>query len=79
VTLEVVSPLGAAGEGDDVSYGIAYRVAGLTAWREGLLAEEVDVSEVRRGNKLGTLVATVRSHTEGVPTLLIEAPPRESA
>jgi len=30
-----------------------------------------EVSEVRVGNKPGTLVCTVRSGTHGVPTLLI--------
>ncbi|MEW6269338.1 MAG: VOC family protein [Thermodesulfobacteriota bacterium] len=75
VTLEVVSPLGARGEGDDALHGIAYRVAGIAAWRERLLADGFDVSEVRAGNKPGTRVATVRSRTEGVPTLLIEAAP----
>ncbi|HEY8515611.1 MAG TPA: VOC family protein [Candidatus Binatia bacterium] len=75
VTLEVVSPLGARADGDDTLHGIAYRVAGLDAWRERLLADGFDVSEVRDGNKPGTRVATVRSQTAGVPTLLIEALP----
>jgi len=81
VTLELVSALGTptsergAAAGDDVLNGVAYRVAGIDAWRERLLAAGLDVSEVRGGNKPGTRVATVRSGTEGVPTLLIEAAP----
>jgi catechol 2,3-dioxygenase-like lactoylglutathione lyase family enzyme len=76
VTLELVSALGARGgpeSRDDVLNGIAYRVAGIDACRARLLAAGLDVSEVRTGNKPGTRVATVRSGTEGVPTLLIEA------
>jgi len=73
VTLEFVSPIGARGDGDDLLNGIAYRVTDVSAVRERLLAAGLDVSEVRQGNKQGTRVATVRSETEGVPTLLIEA------
>jgi len=76
VTLELVSPIGAGGAsvaGDDLLNGIAYRVVDVAAVRERLLAAGLDVSEVRTGNKQGTRVATVRSETEGVPTLLIEA------
>ena len=73
VTLEFVSPIGAAGQGDDVLDGIAYRVADLASVRARLTAAGLDVSELRTGNKPGTRVATVRSGTEGVPTLLIEA------
>lgn len=73
VTLEYVSPIGSAGTGDDQLNGVAYRVADVARVRERLLAAGLDVSEVRTGNKQGTLVATVRDQTEGVPTLLIEA------
>jgi catechol 2,3-dioxygenase-like lactoylglutathione lyase family enzyme len=73
VTLEYVSVLGGTSDGgDDLLDGIAYRVADLAALRERLLAAGLDVSELRTGNKQGTRVATVRSGTEGVPTLLIE-------
>lgn len=75
VTLEYVSALGAKGDGDDVLDGVAYRVADLASVRARLLAAGLDVSELRTGNKQGTRVATVRSGTEGVPTLLIEALP----
>ncbi|MBY0280285.1 VOC family protein [Candidatus Binatia bacterium] len=81
VTLEFVSALAGTGArgGDDVLDGIAYRVADLGAMRARLATAGLDVSEPRTGNKQGTRVATVRSGTEGVPTLLIEAdaPPAE--
>jgi catechol 2,3-dioxygenase-like lactoylglutathione lyase family enzyme len=76
VTLELVSLLGAApASGDDRQNGIAYRVTDVARVRERLLAAGLNVSEVRNGNKPGTLVATVRDQTEGVPTLLIQAAP----
>jgi hypothetical protein len=37
------------------------------------VAATVELSDVRRGRRPGTLVFTVRSHTAGVATLLIGA------
>lgn len=75
VTLEFVSPLapsaGDAAEPDRL-WGVAYRVPDLAAWRARLCAAGVDVSPIRDGHRPGTRVATVRSHTGGVPTLLLE-------
>jgi catechol 2,3-dioxygenase-like lactoylglutathione lyase family enzyme len=62
--------------GPDGFYGVSFRVPDLEAARARLLAGGVDVSAARPGNKAGTTVATVRSHTAGVPTLLIQHPPR---
>jgi catechol 2,3-dioxygenase-like lactoylglutathione lyase family enzyme len=75
MTLEFVSSLPPPPDqsGPDRFYGIAYDVADLTACRARLLTAGLDVSEIRPGNKRGTRVATVRSGTAGVPTLLIEA------
>ena len=77
VTLEFVS---AIGEGDaqagDALDGIAYRTRDAEGCRARLAAAGFDVSEVRPGNKAGTRVATVRSGTGGVPTLIIEHPER---
>ena len=56
----------------DALHGVSYRVADLPLVRERLLAGGVDVSEVRTGMRPGTIVATVRSHTAGVPTLLLQ-------
>jgi hypothetical protein len=36
----------------------------------------VEISDIRDGRKPGTRVCTAKSHTLGVPTLLIEHPPR---
>ena len=58
--------------GPDVLHGVSYRVADLAAHRERLLAAGVDVSPIRVGMRPGTSVATVRSATAGVPTLLLQ-------
>ncbi len=78
VTLEFTGPIPApaGASGPDGFYGIAYRVRDLEACRARLLRARVDVSGVRPGQKAGTTVASVRSGTAGVPTLLIEDPSR---
>ena len=73
MTLEFVSALGAADpSGRDAVDGVAYQVRDLARCRARLVAAGLDVSELRDGFKRGTRVATVRSGTLGVPTLLIE-------
>ncbi len=74
ITLEFVSSLMPPGEpaGPDCFYGVAYKVGDLDAWRAHLTDAGLDVSSTHRGQKQGTRVATVRSGTAGVPTLLIE-------
>lgn len=75
VTLEFVSAIGAADPlGRDVLSGLAYAVRDLSACRARLLGAGLDVSALRDGHKPGTRVATVRSGTAGIPTLLIEHP-----
>jgi catechol 2,3-dioxygenase-like lactoylglutathione lyase family enzyme len=81
VTLEYASPdpPPAERDGADRLHGLSYRVAHLTEHRERLLAAGMDVSPIRPGMRPGTQVASVRSRTAGVPTLLLEvlepAPP----
>jgi catechol 2,3-dioxygenase-like lactoylglutathione lyase family enzyme len=74
LTLEFATPLPVPSEpaGPDRLHGVSYRVPDLEARRAALVAGGLDVSEIRPGNKPGTRVATVRSGTEGVPTLLLE-------
>jgi catechol 2,3-dioxygenase-like lactoylglutathione lyase family enzyme len=57
--------------------GICWRVADIDATHARLVAEGVDVSEVRTGRKPGTRVMTVRSGTCGVPTLLVQPSARK--
>jgi len=74
ITLEYATPHPAAAEprARDRFYGLSYRVRDLARHRERLLAGGVDVSEVRVGLRPGSSVATVRSGTAGVPTLLLQ-------
>ncbi|MFM7144575.1 MAG: VOC family protein [Alphaproteobacteria bacterium] len=76
VTLEFVAPIDSSGGGPDAIDGIAWQVQDLDACRARLVAEGLDVSEVRPGFKPGTRVATLRSGTGGLPTLLIQPSPR---
>jgi len=82
VTVEVTAPLDeTASSGDsakpDELWGLCYRMPDARSARARLDAAGVDVSEVRAGRKPGTSVFTVRSKTCGVPTLMLEAPPRD--
>jgi catechol 2,3-dioxygenase-like lactoylglutathione lyase family enzyme len=74
LTFEFACSLPAADDADgpDRFYGVSYRVPDLAARRDALLAAGFDVSEIRPGNKTGTRVASVRSDTAGVPTLILE-------
>jgi catechol 2,3-dioxygenase-like lactoylglutathione lyase family enzyme len=59
--------------------GLCWRVADLDATRARLAEAGVDISEVRTGRKPGTRVATVRTGTCGIPTLLVERTARAVA
>ena len=52
--------------------GICWRVADIDATHARLVADGLDVSEIRTGRKPGTRVMTVRKGTCGVPTLLVQ-------
>jgi catechol 2,3-dioxygenase-like lactoylglutathione lyase family enzyme len=60
--------------GLDSVWGLAWRSRDIAASQARLRAAGVNVGEVRDGRKAGTRVATVKSHTGGVPTLLIGGP-----
>jgi catechol 2,3-dioxygenase-like lactoylglutathione lyase family enzyme len=74
VTIEIGSRLGAepSSEAADRFGGLAWEVEDVDVIRERLEGEGFDVSGVRKGNKAGTRVCTVRNPVYGVPTLLIE-------
>jgi catechol 2,3-dioxygenase-like lactoylglutathione lyase family enzyme len=55
----------------DHFWGISWRVPDLDAAHARLVAAGLDVSEIRTGRRPGTRVATVRSETHGVATLVI--------
>ena len=56
----------------DSLWGLAWGVENIYSARERLLKNNVVVSNVKPGVKQDTLVATIKSHTNNVPTLLIE-------
>ncbi|MBN8963218.1 MAG: VOC family protein [Rhizobiales bacterium] len=63
-------------DGRDRLWGLSFRVDDIAAARKRMLASGIDVSEPRAGRKPGTQVATVRSGTCGVPTILLQPPAR---
>jgi catechol 2,3-dioxygenase-like lactoylglutathione lyase family enzyme len=62
----------AAENAPDRLRGICWRVADIDATHARLLADGLDVSEIRTGRKPGTRVMTVRKGTCGVPTLVVQ-------
>jgi len=71
LTLEVVEPAEEKPEKDHF-WGIAYQCADISNTAHRLVEVGVALSEVRPGRKPGTKVATVKSHSLTIPTLLIE-------
>ena len=72
VTVEVVEPLDREkAPKSERFWGVAWRVPDIAAAVARLAKAGLDVSEVRKGRKPGTEVATIRKPTNGVPTLLI--------
>lgn len=71
LTLEVIQSDDAE-PGDNCFWGIAYQCPALDTVAEALLERGVLLSGVREGRKPGTRVATVKSHSLEIPTLLIE-------
>jgi catechol 2,3-dioxygenase-like lactoylglutathione lyase family enzyme len=70
--IEVAHDLKAGtGDGPDRLWGLSWRAPDLAKAHARLRAAGVDVSEIRTGRRPGTQVFSVRSHTAGVPTLMI--------
>ena len=66
------------GDGPDSFWGLSWRVSDIAAAQARLRAAGVDVSDIRTGRRPGTRVFTVKSHTCGVPTLMIGHSPRDN-
>ena len=60
-----------AGE-QDALWGLAFKTPNIASTHQRLLTTGCEVSEIREGRKPGTLVCTVKSHSLGIRTLLIE-------
>ena len=56
----------------DELWGLALKTQDIDATHARLTTSGIEVSEIRDGRKPGTRVCTAKSHTLGVPTLLIQ-------
>jgi len=56
----------------DSLWGLAWEVESIKETHKRLTKEGVDITPIKDGLKENTLVATIKSHTHNVPTLLIE-------
>ena len=56
----------------DKMWGLAWEVQDIEKAHQRLLDEGIEVTPIQKGVKEKTLVATVKSHTQNVPTLLIQ-------
>ena len=59
-------------DSQDSLWGLAWEVESIEEAHKRLISEGVDVTPIKDGLKENTLVATIKSHTHNVPTLLIE-------
>ena len=71
-TIEVIGKDNKDEDPKDTLWGLAWTVKDLSKTHERLSLEGVDVTSIKKGRKPKTLVCTVKSHTKGVPTLLIQ-------
>ena len=70
-TIEVIEEKN-ENEPSDALWGLAWEVASMEDAHKRLLDKGVEVTPIKKGLKDHTLVATIKSHTHNVPTLLIE-------
>ena len=71
-TIEVIEDKNDKDLPNDSLWGLAWGVQDIIQTRERLLSMNIEVSDIKPGAKEDTLVATISSHTNNVPTLLIE-------
>ena len=71
LTLEIIEAQDKRPE-QDYFWGIAYECQDIEQEAGRLVAAGVNLSELRKGRKPGTRVATLKSHDLGVPTLLLQ-------
>lgn len=60
------------GQGPDQIWGLSWRTPDIAAAKERLRGAGLEVSDIKDGRKPGSRVATVKTGTFGVPTLLIQ-------
>ena len=57
---------------NDRLWGLAWTVEDIAAFRNRISSYGIQATEIKKGIKDGTLVMTIKDHTHGVPTLIIE-------
>ena len=70
-TIEVIEEKDKQESADEL-WGLAWEVDSIKDAHKRLVSNNVEVTPIKEGLKKGTLVATIKSHTCNVPTLLIE-------
>ena len=65
------------GDGPDRLWGLSWRVPDVGKAHARLRAAGVGVSDIRAGRRPHTRVFTVKSHTAGVPTLMLGVDPQQ--
>ena len=70
-TIEVIEEKDKKETADEL-WGLAWEVDSIEDAHKRLVSNGVEITPVKAGLKKGTLVATIKSHTCNVPTLLIE-------
>jgi hypothetical protein len=71
--VEVFQSLSCDGDtAKDSFYGLSWRIPDADAVHVRLTGHGIDVSDIRQGRRPGTRVMSLRSHTAGVATLLLE-------
>ena len=71
-TIEAIGIENDADKPIDKAWGLAWTTKDIKKMHARLVSEGVEISDVKDGRKPKTLVATIKSHTCNVPTLLIE-------
>ena len=71
-TIEAIGIENDADKPIDKAWGLAWTTKDIKKTHARLVSEGVEISDVKDGRKPKTLVATIKSHTCNVPTLLIE-------
>ena len=71
-TIEAIGIKNDADKPVDKAWGLAWTTKDIKKTHSRLVSEGVEISDVKDGRKPKTLVATIKSHTCNIPTLLIE-------
>lgn len=71
-TIEAIGIKNDADKPIDTAWGLAWTTKDIKKTHARLVSEGVEISDVKDGRKPNTLVATIKSHTCNIPTLLIE-------